>query len=264
MVEYKYDAWGKPIAKTGSMANTLGTLNPFRYRGYVYDEETNLYYLQSRNYNPDWCRFSIADKYIFFSNQLIALNTYSYCKNNPINQVDYSGGFSVTAFETQFAIEAEKLLWLYSAAGGAAISDSPLPGPGDIVGLGIAGVAVTINLISTFASLASQTNTHVKPFDNYKETKDSYWEATLIKQHGKRTMFVGNALSFQEACTWVAQGNNVLCINQAAAYAIIIENGYRNAVGPENSNEGDPNFLWHYHPTRNHTGYDSIHIWFFK
>ena len=42
VVEYKYDAWGKPLSKTGSMASTLGTLNPFRYRGYVYDEETEL------------------------------------------------------------------------------------------------------------------------------------------------------------------------------------------------------------------------------
>ena len=39
-VEYKYDAWGRMLSKTGTMASTLGTLNPFRYRGYVYDEET--------------------------------------------------------------------------------------------------------------------------------------------------------------------------------------------------------------------------------
>lgn len=36
------------ISKTGSLAATIGTLNPFRYRGYVYDEETGLYYLRSR------------------------------------------------------------------------------------------------------------------------------------------------------------------------------------------------------------------------
>ena len=39
-VEYKHDAWGRVLSKTGTMASTLGTLNPFRYRGYVYDEET--------------------------------------------------------------------------------------------------------------------------------------------------------------------------------------------------------------------------------
>ena len=49
VVEYRYDAWGKPIGKTGPLATTLATLNPFRYRGYVYDEETGLY--------PTLCRF---------------------------------------------------------------------------------------------------------------------------------------------------------------------------------------------------------------
>ena len=51
VVNYVYDAWGRPISKTGSMAGTLGTVQPFRYRGYVYDEETGLYYLRSRYYN---------------------------------------------------------------------------------------------------------------------------------------------------------------------------------------------------------------------
>ena len=41
-------AWGKPVQTNGSMANTLGKINPFRYRGYVFDEETGLYYLQRR------------------------------------------------------------------------------------------------------------------------------------------------------------------------------------------------------------------------
>ena len=52
VVEYKYDAWGKPVPITGSMASTLGTLNPFRYRGYVWDEEFLLFYVVSRYYNP--------------------------------------------------------------------------------------------------------------------------------------------------------------------------------------------------------------------
>lgn len=61
VVSYAYDAWGAPIGKSGSMAETLGTLNPFRYRGYVFDEETGLYYLRSRYYNAERCRFLNAD-----------------------------------------------------------------------------------------------------------------------------------------------------------------------------------------------------------
>ena len=48
VVEYKYDAWGNPLSKTGTLATTLGTLQPFRYRGYAYDEETCRYYLYNR------------------------------------------------------------------------------------------------------------------------------------------------------------------------------------------------------------------------
>ena len=48
VVTYTYDAWGNPLTTTGSMAATLGAQNPLRYRGYVYDTETGLYYLQSR------------------------------------------------------------------------------------------------------------------------------------------------------------------------------------------------------------------------
>jgi YD repeat-containing protein len=57
VVEYKYDAWGRQVSMTGSMASTVGRLNPFRYRGYVYDDETGLYFLYVNilpvvNYKP--------------------------------------------------------------------------------------------------------------------------------------------------------------------------------------------------------------------
>ena len=84
VVSYVYDAWGAPIGKSGSMAETLGTVQPFRYRGYVFDEETGLYYLRSRYYWAEWCRFLNADV-------LIEGNLYDYCLNNPIMQNDLMG-----------------------------------------------------------------------------------------------------------------------------------------------------------------------------
>ena len=53
VVEYIYDAWGKLISTTGTLATTLGADNPFRYRGYYYDTETGLYYLTTRYYDPE-------------------------------------------------------------------------------------------------------------------------------------------------------------------------------------------------------------------
>ena len=78
VVEYGYDAWGYPISKTGSLAATIGTLNPFRYRGYVYDEETGLYYLRSRYYNPVWKRFNNTDARISLFKIANDNNTFEY------------------------------------------------------------------------------------------------------------------------------------------------------------------------------------------
>ena len=61
VVEYKYDAWGKLLSTTGTLTDTLGKRNPFRYRGYVYDEEIELYYLRSRYYASEEGRFINSD-----------------------------------------------------------------------------------------------------------------------------------------------------------------------------------------------------------
>ena len=91
MVSYSYDAWGKMISKTGSLASTLGTIQPFRYRGYVFDEETGLYYLRSRYYSSTIQRFISSDLVVGFVGQLFTHNQYTYCENNPINYVDRNG-----------------------------------------------------------------------------------------------------------------------------------------------------------------------------
>ena len=64
VVEYTYDSWGKLLSTTGTLATTLGADNPFRYRGYYYDAETGLYYLQTRYYDLEVCRFISADVYL--------------------------------------------------------------------------------------------------------------------------------------------------------------------------------------------------------
>ncbi len=71
VVEYKYDVWGKPISITGSLADSLGIRNPFRYRGYVYDDETRLYYLQSRYYNAEMTRFICSDGVMLFDGKTL-------------------------------------------------------------------------------------------------------------------------------------------------------------------------------------------------
>ena len=95
VVTYTYDAWGNPISTSGTMASTLGTLNPLRYRGYVYDTETGLYYLQSRYYNPTTGRFLNADILVSTGQGLLGNNMFAYCLNNPANYSDPSGEFGL-------------------------------------------------------------------------------------------------------------------------------------------------------------------------
>ncbi len=76
---------------TGTLASTVGQANPFRYRGYYYDTETGLYYLQTRYYDPEVGRFLNADGYIGANGDIIGYNMYAYCSNNPANSIDSSG-----------------------------------------------------------------------------------------------------------------------------------------------------------------------------
>ena len=80
VVSYVYDTWGNLISVSGSMAETLGKANPFRYRGYFFDEESGLYYCQSRYYDPVTSRFLNADGYVNADGSMTGLNMYAHLK----------------------------------------------------------------------------------------------------------------------------------------------------------------------------------------
>ena len=99
VVRYSYDAWGKQLSCTGTMAATLGTLNPLRYRGYVYDQETGLYYVSSRYYDPEIGRWINADNQIAgVGGEVLGYNMFAYCMNNPVNMSDPSGNWPLSRF----------------------------------------------------------------------------------------------------------------------------------------------------------------------
>ena len=154
VVSYRYDTWGKPVSMTDTSGTGIGTLNPFRYRGYCYDEETGLYYLGSRYYDPVTGRFVNADDpALLLSGSVGAIdkNLYAYCDNNPINRIDDGGD-----------------IWqlvLFGAVLGAAVNatlqivDNLVSGKKakDGVLLAVAGGAITGGLAASGAGVVAQS-----------------------------------------------------------------------------------------------------------
>ena len=101
VAEYEYDAWGNAtIYKTNengslvaldSTEEHIGNINPIRYRGYFYDSDMGLYYLQSRYYDAGIGRFINADSLISTGQDINGFNMFAYCGNNPVNRVDPTG-----------------------------------------------------------------------------------------------------------------------------------------------------------------------------
>ena len=90
---YTYDAWGNVLSVAGTLAETVGTVNPMRYKSYYLDPETGWYYLQSRYYDPAVGRFLNADlvEFLGVTKTVISNNLFGYCENNAINYNDFLG-----------------------------------------------------------------------------------------------------------------------------------------------------------------------------
>ena len=120
VANYHYDAWGRLLSITDAdgkkITNTssIAYQNPIRYRGYVYDEETGFYYLNSRYYDPQIRRFINVDCYISTGQGFIGYNMFAYCGNNQVNHVDATGQLWVS-------------INIANAACGGVIMGSPLP-----------------------------------------------------------------------------------------------------------------------------------------
>ena len=101
---YEYDAWGNTLSVTDANGNpvtawyNIANANPIRYRGYYYDSDLRLYYLQSRYYDSEIGRFINADSFVTTGQGVMSYNMYSYCQNNPVNATDPSGCFSFKTF----------------------------------------------------------------------------------------------------------------------------------------------------------------------
>ena len=98
LVHYLYDAFGNTIETIDNSSISLGAINPFRYRGYYYDVETQLFWVSTRYYSPELCRWISPDSIEYLDPESInGLNLYAYCANDPVNNYDPSGHFAISA-----------------------------------------------------------------------------------------------------------------------------------------------------------------------
>ena len=90
ITKYLYDPYGNVIEQIDN--NNIGILNPFSYRGYYFDVETQLYWVSSRYYSPELCRWISPDSIEYLDHESInGLNLYVYCNNDPVNYYDPTG-----------------------------------------------------------------------------------------------------------------------------------------------------------------------------
>ena len=102
VAKYRYDAWGNhkvydQLNQEISLNTFIGNVNPFRFKSYYFDRETGLFWLSSRYYSPELCRFISPDSVEYLDPRSInGLNLYAYCNNDPINKYDPSGHFAIS------------------------------------------------------------------------------------------------------------------------------------------------------------------------
>lgn len=179
---YEYDSWGNITSIKDSNGNliadntNIALINPFRYRSYYYDNETKLYYLNSRYYNPLWGRFINADAVINPDNNIIGHNLYTYVYNNIVNKTDFTGESAI-------------------AIGGAGALGIGTGGWGFLAILGIAAAAMLVNNLSLVTqmdiSINNNKNNKKKKEKKKEEKNQNIYLLVDTKYHPPKVEYVG-------------------------------------------------------------------------
>ena len=268
VASYVYDAWGNIKDTKGEP--TIREINPIRYRSYVYDTETSLYYLQSRYYDPFTGRFLNADIYCDTNTGTsLSANMFAYCENNPVNYLD-PNGYVALVDDLVYALIA-------LSAATVAICSSSFFKKGwsafcNAVGNGLSSIGNAIwngasaawnwskNKIKNAINAVKKFNTAVSADNKIKSkvkrnSKTRYWSANLKSGY----VDIGKSLSYSAAKSYVKSGRSVFTVTDAEAKALA-----KNASGGKKpvyhtKHKNSVGYYKHYH-LYNHS--NGAHIWF--
>ena len=195
---YTYDAWGDIVSVTDENGNAItdqnhvANRNPIRYRGYYYDTESGLYYLNSRYYDPVTGRFVNADGYVSTGQDITGFNMFAYCGNNPVNRADSSGeswwsvALACVAIVAVCAVAIATAPVLATAAAGVGItvSASAIASTAFTVGTIAAGVGVFAGGMSIAQSIPRSISTSKSTSKSKTKTTTLPANDTVIYRYG--------------------------------------------------------------------------------
>ena len=257
VVEYTYDAWGAPLSKSGTLADTLGTLNPFRYRGYIYDEETGWYYCQSRYYDPAVGRWLNADKYLTTGQGFIGNNMYAYCLNNPLEWKDITGNM-VDPATLYVVTEIAKYVLAFFAVIGLAVGVTMEDAfPGLYTAPKTPSISMSGNNTLTEADIE-------RLFPSVKEKDDDTTNYSIFYANYNRVtkkIEVGPGVDATVALSYLMAGlpQSFMCTDYTTALLLTTLWGDDRWYEIDKGKEETEGYFYHFHENKNSHG--DPHIW---
>ena len=230
LASYTYDAWGNVLTAEGSLAAS----NPIRYRGYYFDTETSLYYLQSRYYDPTVGRFINADNYATTYKTSTGANMFAYCMNSPVKGKDDGGdiGWNIVVGAIVGAVvgAATTAIQTYKETGKVDVGQTIVSGVVGAVSGGFAASGlgmITQAAISAGATFLGDVAGQVLK----KEEKIDYKKALYNGALAGGLSLVGSALGSVTSAFHSMKGNSLLATGRDKMLT-----GYaRRAVGQSHS-----------------------------
>ena len=258
---YEYDAWGNVQCFDGQ-GNALTdetdivVVNPIRYRGYYYDAETGLYYLQSRYYDPQVKRFLNADGIIGANEDILGENVFAYCSNNPVIRMDPTGTEAISAL--LFGGLAAELLATAAVVLVFLAIVSVLSSPGSQSAIRDAINQICSWITSTIAEAEFRAKRHVAEAEISRKVRRNsntrYWAAELVSGPNNKSggyIVLHKALNRDQAIQHVRNGGNVFTVTRWEAKDIAIHSG-----GQINRHTAGNKHLYdHYHSGKPHIWY---------